>query len=200
MLLSLLTLGACESALLRDRPAPARRHAGPGRRAARSDDPAEVLQAFVLAWNNEDFEAMYDLIAGRSRELYPQRNFVDKYTVAHSVIRFGGVEHSLLGVAYQGTTAIVDYDVVIESPTFGQIADERRVMRMVDEGGWKIAWSPTDIIKGMSSRARLIERAEFPGPRQYLRRRRLAPGGAGRWLVYSLWGIQDDMPSVDTLA
>ena len=195
MLLSLLALGACESALLRepeaavvDTPVPVAR--------STSDDPAEALQAFVLAWNKEDFEAMYDLIANRSRELYPRRNFIDKYTVAHSVIRFKGVAHSLLEVAYQGTTAIVDYDVVIESPTFGRIADEGRVMRLVDEGGWKVAWSPTDIIRGMSSRARLTERADFP-------QRANIYAAAGAVLaeqdgpVYSLWAIQQDMPSVD---
>lgn len=202
LLLSLLTLAACDSALLREGPAPVANTPVPVLRST-SDDPAEVLQTFILAWTSEDFEAMYELIANRSRELYPQRNFIDKYTVAHSTIRFGGVKHSLLGVAYQGTTAIVDYDVVIESPTFGMVADERRVMRMVNEGGWKIAWSPTDIIRGMSSRARLTERADFP-----LRANIYAADGSPLAEqdapVYSLWAIQQDMRSVnaclDTLA
>ena len=201
-LLSLLALGACESALLQDRAAPVADTPVPVARST-SDDPAEVLDAFLLAWNNEDFEAMYGLIATRSRELYPQRNFIDKYTVAHSVIRFNGVDHTLLGVAYQGTTAILDYDVVIESPTFGRIADERRVMRLVNEGGWKIAWSPSDIIRGMSSRARLTERADFP-PRANIYAAGGSPLAEQDALVYSLWAIQQDMPSVevclDTLA
>ncbi len=195
LLLSLLSLGACESALLRDSPAPVADTPAPAARST-SDDPAEVLQAFMLAWNSEDFEAMYELIAGRSRELYPQRNFIDKYTVAHSVIRFAGVEHNLLGVAYQGTTAIIDYDIVIESPTFGTIADEQRVMRMVDEGGWKIAWSPTDIIKGMSSRARLTPIADFP-QRANIYAQGDLPLAEQDAPVYSLWAIQEDMRSVD---
>ena len=195
LLLSLLALGACESALLQEREAPVADTPVPVARKT-SDDPAEALQAFVQAWNSEDFEAMYDLIANRSRELYPQRNFIDKYTAAHSVIRFKGVAHSLLGVAYQGTTAIVEHDLVIESPTFGRIADERRVMRMVDEGGWKIAWSPTDIIRGMSSRARLTERADFPN-RANIYAEDGSPLAEQDALVYSLWGIQDDMRSVD---
>ena len=195
LLLSLLTLGACESALLREGPAPAADTPVPVLRST-SDDPAEVLGAFILAWNSEDFEAMYELIANRSRELYPQRNFIDKYTVAHSVIRFDGVKHSLLGVEYQGTTAIVDYDVLIESPTFGAVADERRVMRMVNEGGWKIAWSPTDIIRGMSSRARLTERADFPD-RANIYAADGSPLAEQDAPVYSLWAIQQDMRSVD---
>ena len=195
ILLSLLILGACESALLRDSPAPIADTPVPVLRST-SDDPAEVLQAFMSAWNNEDFEAMYELVANRSRDLYPQRNFIDKYTVAHSVIRFAGVTHSLVGVGYQGTTAIIDYDVVIESPTFGNVADERRVMRMVEEGGWKIAWSPTDIIRGMSSRARLTERADFP-TRANIYAADGSPLAEQDAPVYSLWAIQADMASVD---
>ena len=195
LLLSMLSLGACESALLREGPAPVADTPVPVSRST-SEDPAEVLQGFIQAWNGEDFEAMYALIAERSRELYPQRNFIDKYTVAHSVLRFQGVEHNLLGVAYQGTTAIVDYDVVIESPTFGIVADERRVMRMVNESGWKIAWSPTDIIRGMSSRARLTERAEFPA-RANIYAAEGTPLAEEDAPVYSLWAIQADMPNID---
>ncbi len=195
LLLCLLPFAACESALLREGPAPAADTPAPVVRST-SDDPAEVLQAFVLAWNSEDFEVMYELIADRSRELYPQRSFIDKYTLAHSVIRFDGVEHSLLDVGYQGTTAIIDYEVVIDSPTFGRVADERRVMRMVDEGGWKIAWSPTDIIRGMSSRARLTERADFP-PRANIYAADGSTLAEEDGLVYSLWAIQADMRSID---
>ena len=109
----------------------------------------------------------------------------------------------LLGVEYQGTTAIIDYGVDIASPTFGEIADERRVMRLVDEGGWKIAWSPTDIIRGMSSRARLTERADFPDRANIYAANGL-PLAEEEAPVYSLWAIQQDMSSVngclDTLA
>lgn len=195
LLLSLLTLGACESALLREGPAPVADTPVPVSHST-SDDPAEVLQGFIQGWKAEDYEAMYELIAERSRELYPQRNFIDKYTVAHSVLRFQGVEHSLLGVAYQGTTAIINYDVIIESPTFGKVADERRVMRMVNESGWKIAWSPTDIIRGMSSRARLTERAEFPA-RANIYAADGSPLAEEDALVYSLWAIQADMPNIN---
>ena len=139
---------------------------------------------------------MYLLLAERSRELYPQRSFVDKYTAAHSAVRFAGVRHSPTSVEYQGTTAILNYDIVIESPTFGAVADEDRVMRMIDEGGWKIAWSPMDIINGMSSRARLNQRADFPQRANIYAEdgRPLAQQNAS---VYSLYAIKQEMRSVD---
>ena len=135
---------------------------------------------------------MYRLLAQRSRELYPQRSFVDKYTAAHSAVRFAGVQHSPTSVEYQGTTAILNYDIVIESPTFGAVADEDRVMRMIDEGGWKIAWSPMDIINGMSSRARLKARADFP-QRANIYAEDGRPLALQNAPVYSLYAIKQDM-------
>ena len=94
-------------------------------------------------------------------------------------------------------TAILRYDIRIESPTFGVMIDEGRVMRLVDEGGWKIAWSPMDIIQGMSSRARLNERAEFP-VRANIYAQDGRPLAQQDGLVYSLYGIQQDMRNVET--
>lgn len=127
-----------------------------------SAEPNDVLNDFINAWNTEDYEAMYRLIASPSRDIYAQQVFINRYTVAHNVIRFAGVTHTLNDVELQGTTAILDYDVVIDSPTFGNIEDQNRTMRMVKEGGWKVAWSPLDIFDGLSSEARLRVSTRFP--------------------------------------
>ena len=191
----LFTLSACESALLRESvttvpPTPAPQI------ETTSAEPAEVLLDFIRAWNDGDYEAMYGLIAKRSRELYPLQRFISQYTAAHSVVRFAGVSHTAGSLTYQGATAIIHYDIVIESPTFGEIADDKRVMRLVNEGGWKIAWSSMDIFEGMSSRARLTERADFP-PRAniYDRNGKLLAEENGQ--VYSLYVIKQDMRNVE---
>jgi len=191
----LLSLSACESALLQESviaatPAPAPQI------ETTAGEPADVLAAFIDAWGREDYEAMYRLIAARSRELYPLQRFINQYTAAHSVIRFAGVSHRLKTVAHQGTTAIINYDVVVESPTFGEIADDGRVMRLIQEGGWKIAWSSMDIFDGMSSRARLTERADFP-PRADIYDRYGKPLAEEAGQVYSLYVVQQEMPNVE---
>lgn len=194
LLCAALLLCGCDSALLQD-DAPVVDTPAP-ESISTSADPAELLADFMRAWRAENFEEMYQMIAGRSRELVTQDNFIRQYTAAHSDIRFGGVIYDIESVAYQGTTAIIKYDVVIESPTFGEIADEDRVMRLVDEGGWKVAWSSMDIVSGMSSRARLTEEADFPA-------RANIYAADGRYLaqedglVYSLYVIKDDMRSID---
>ncbi len=193
--LVVLILSACQSALLQDSVTMATNTPAPAIETT-AGEPGDVLEAFIRAWAREDYEAMHRLIAGRSRELYPLQRFINQYTAAHSVIRFGGVSHTLKSVVHQGTTAILHYDILINSPTFGEIADDSRVMRLIQEGGWKIAWSSMDIFDGMSSRARLSERADFP-PRAniYDRNGKALAEEAG--IVYSLYAIKQDMRDVE---
>lgn len=191
----IVSLSACESALLQE-PVSAATPSPAPRIETSSGEPADVLAAFIAAWASEDFEAMYRLLAARSRELYPLQRFINQYTAAHSVIRFAGLSHALRSVAYQGKTAIIHYDIQIDTPSFGAIADENRVMRLIQEGGWKIAWSSMDIFDGMSSRARLTERADSP-PRANIYDRNGAPLAEEGGLVYSLYAIQQDMRAVE---
>ncbi|MCY3798282.1 MAG: penicillin-binding transpeptidase domain-containing protein [Chloroflexi bacterium] len=195
LFLLLVAASACESALLQEGVTAVA--ATPAQQLeSTSGEPADVLAAFVEAWDEVDYEAMYRLIARRSRDLYPLQRFINQYTAAHSVIRFAGVEHSLRSVARQGATAVVHYDVVITSPTFGEIADNNRVMRLIEEGGWKIAWSSMDIFDGMSSHARLTERADFPARADiYGRNGKLLAEQGGT--VYSLYAVKQDMPNLE---
>ena len=193
LLACLLALSACQSALLRDSPPPQATAISAPRS---SSDPAEVLSAYMEAWNRQDYEAMHNSLAARSRELYPLRRFIDKYTQAHSEIRFAGIQHSLRSLEYQGATAILRHDIAIESPTFGAINDQDRLMRMVDEGGWKIAWTPMDILQGMSSRARLNEGREFPRRADILAADG-SPLAQEKATVTSLYVIKQEMRDVD---
>ena len=69
-------------------------------------------------------------------------------------------------------------------------------MRLINENGWKIAWSSMDIFAGMSSRARLSERADFP-PRADIKDRHGKTLAEEAGEVYSLYVIKQDMPNVE---
>ncbi len=191
---SLALLGGCDS-ILRPGDSSATVTAPPVSQVT-SIEPEAVLDAFVAAWSGQDYETMYRLLAGRSRELYPRQIFINRYTEAHSEISFAGVAHDLGAVAYQGATAVLDYDVVIESPTFGRIRDEDRTMRMIDEGGWKIAWSPMDIFDALSTKARLRDDPQFPVRANIYDRNGQALAEEGGQVV-SLYVTQQDMNGVD---
>ena len=188
-------LAACDSALLQSIETPAPATNAPAQQTT-SAEPADALKAFVDAWSIEDYDAMYLMLAGRSRELFPRQVFINRYTEAHSIMRFAGATHTLNAAEFQGTTAVLDYDIAIESPLFGRITDERRIMRLVDEGGWKIAWSPMDIFDGLSSRTRLQPLPSYQ-KRANIYDREGRPLAEEEGLVDSLYLTQNAMRNVD---
>ena len=195
LLISLFILNACDSVLL-ERGSVATPTSAAVVGQATSAEPADVLRDFIDAWNREDYDTMYRLIAERSRNLYPRQVFINRYTEAHSELSFAGVTPMLNGVDFQGTTAVIDYDITIESPTFGRIKDKNRTMRLVNEGGWKVAWSQMDIFDGLSAKARLREDPTFPVRANiYDRNGQLLAEENG--LVGSLYVVQQDMNDVD---
>lgn len=190
-----ICLAGCDSVLLQRGATPPAATAQPVQQTT-AGEPEDVLRDFIYAWSAEDFAAMYRLIAGRSRELYPRQIFDNRYTEAHSVLRFDGVTHTLNHAAFQGTTAVLNYDIVIASPAFGRVADAGRTMRLVDEGGWKIAWSPMDIFDSLSARARLQAAPTYPR-RANIYDRDGKPLAEEDGLVDSLYLTQNDMRNVD---
>lgn len=124
--------------------------------------PQQTVEAFLDAWSNEEFDSMYALLHPRSTEVYPLDDFREQYVSAHSDIGFTDVSYDIEDVSVQGMTAAVTYNAFIATATFGEIPDEGRTMRLVeDNGAWKLAWSPMDIINGMTANVNLDPNRSF---------------------------------------
>lgn len=124
--------------------------------------PQETVETFLDAWASESFETMHSLLSPRSVAIYPLDEFSEQYTSAHSDMGFSDVSYTIHDVQVQGTSAAVNYDVDITTDTFGTISDEGRTIRLVQEnGGWTLAWSPMDIINGMTANVRLDSNRTF---------------------------------------
>jgi penicillin-binding protein 2 len=125
--------------------------------------PEETVQTFLDAWNAEDFQTMYGLISPRSAQVYPLDQFSEQYETTDTELRFAGVTYTIHNVELQGNSAAVTYDLTLNSNTFGEINDQGRIMRLVQQdGGWQIAWTPMDIINGMTSTVRVQADRRFP--------------------------------------
>lgn len=125
--------------------------------------PDEVARSFLDAWNVGDLGAMYNLLAARSRELYPLERFQNRYTVTAETVGLTGVTYRIHSTLRQGTTAAVSYDLTLLSSTFGSIDDPNRTLYLVEEGGsWRVAWSTMDILNGMAEDVRLIVSSALP--------------------------------------
>jgi cell division protein FtsI/penicillin-binding protein 2 len=125
--------------------------------------PAEVVESFLTAWAAQDFQAMHSLLSPRSVEIYPYEDFEALYRNTHANIGFANVSYTLGDVNEQGNSAAITYDVVLNTNAFDDISDTGRIMRLVRDGDkWEIAWSPMDIINGMTANVILDPSRVFP--------------------------------------
>jgi penicillin-binding protein 2 len=118
--------------------------------------PSQAAASFLTAWDANDYEAMYQLISERSQQLYPFETFNRVYTTLSNEIGQNDIGYELGQVNEQGASSSITYDVLIGSELFGDIADDGRTMRFVQEGGaWRVAWSTMDIFDGYTADASL---------------------------------------------
>lgn len=131
--------------------------------AVNMNTPEEVARSFLDAWNTQSYEAMYALVHPRSQEQYSLERFRDRYSVAHNAMGFAGITYTIKTAEQQGQSAAIRYDATIRSSSFENIADPNRTMRLVQlGGGWRVAWSPLDIIEGLSADVRVEVSNSFP--------------------------------------
>lgn len=125
--------------------------------------PSETVEAFLTAWNGQNYEAMYGLLSPRTAEIYPFEDFRAQYTTTHTDLGFLGVSYEIHDSEEQGTSAAIHYDTTFDTSIYGEITDENRIIRLVEQDNvWAIAWSPMDIINGMTANVRLDSNRSFP--------------------------------------
>ncbi len=113
--------------------------------------PRAVVEQFLSAWNGGNYEAMFNLIAQPSRDLYPLQLFTARYQRVAQDLEIDSINYVIQGETLNGETAIVRYGITLTSPRFGSIDDPLRVMRLVSTPrGWRVAWSMLDIFDGLA--------------------------------------------------
>jgi len=121
--------------------------------------PQEVVTAFLDAWNAKDYERMYGYVTVNNIngvDEYPLQVFTNRYQTVGESLSLLEIRYTLSETVLQGATAMVVYDVIFVSNTFGEIADNGRRIRLINTpNGWKIAWSTMDIFDALISGAQI---------------------------------------------
>ncbi|MGV2437456.1 MAG UNVERIFIED_CONTAM: hypothetical protein LVT10_23265 [Anaerolineae bacterium] len=80
----------------------------------------------------------------------------------HAQVGFTGLTFTLQDTHLQGRSAAVGYAVALQTEVFGEIRDDGRTIRLVQERTgtteatverWLIAWTPMDIFEGLTNDA-----------------------------------------------
>lgn len=125
--------------------------------------PARVVEQFLTAWNERNYQVMYSLLHPESQGLLRLPTFQTTYENIAESIQLESIAFTLGETERQGMTAIVGYDLTLTSTSFGTIEDAGRKMRLIETpAGYRIAWTRMDIFDGLAANASLQVDYELP--------------------------------------
>lgn len=160
--------------------------------------PEDTVTTFLNAWKTQDYVTMYNQLSDQSKAAYSLPVFQEIYRTTATSINLNGLSFTIQDVSTQGITAAITYDVTLESPTFGAISDNGRIMRLFHQpnGVWGIVWSNMDIFDGLAAGAELrVTSRRQPRANIYDRNGQLLVEENGSNV--SLYVAQEKMSNVD---
>lgn len=121
------------------------------------DTAERTARAFLSAWQNLDYAAMYTLLNAASQQSMPFDNFVAEYNRANAEMTFLSLRTQVNSLARDPNNtriSVLDYDVTFETNILGEFTDSGRSLYLELDAtlqDWRVAWSRGDIFREMET-------------------------------------------------
>jgi hypothetical protein len=137
--------------------------------------PEAIAARYFDAWQQGQYDRMYDLLSGLARTATPRDLFVRRYSNIHA-----GIGESHLAVQASapaqpsGDHVEVPFQVARTVALFGDISEPNALPLVQDGGEWRVDWRPSLIFTGLTTsssvrvipdvpkRGRILDRAGKP--------------------------------------
>ena len=110
--------------------------------------PEDTAQAYLDAWNERDYEALYALASTETQGRIDRATFVERYEAIAAESGITQVEAHLDGGSNLDLT--VPYRVTITMSTVGELEEKNTLLMVREETGWRVAWTPSLIFSDLS--------------------------------------------------
>ncbi len=122
---------------------------------AAQTSPTATVEAFLNRWVEKDYAGMYQLVHVHrinNQPEFPENVFTQRYEQIDTALSITGLRYDIRDAQIQGQSAVVSYDIVVQTDAYGDIPDADRTMRLVNiNGTWQVAWSTQDIFEGLTN-------------------------------------------------
>ena len=102
-----------------------------------------VAEKYLAAWGSDDYEVMYTLLTGVSRDAISQEEFTRQYQSITTEAALSQVKYELLSVLADAQKGQVRYRVTLTSRLVGDITRETVMNLRQEKGEWRIEWDDT---------------------------------------------------------
>lgn len=143
-ILAVFLLAACTQVpFLRATPAPIPTAAPPTAVPTPLPDPQLAARTYLDAWQAEDYAAMYTWLTPLSQELIGPEDFSGFYAGLANTMSLESVSYEILSTFAQGRSAQVVYRITFNTILVGEISRETQMTLTLEDGLWRIQWSPS---------------------------------------------------------
>jgi penicillin-binding protein 2 len=114
--------------------------------------PDQVASAYFQAWQQGQYDAMYDLLSSDSQLTTPRDLFTRRYRNIHDGVSERQLAIQPSGPAQSDGTAMhVRFTATHTLDVFGDVQDTNDLRMLQDNGVWRIDWQPGLIFNGLTS-------------------------------------------------
>ena len=109
--------------------------------------PEDTARAYLDAWNEGDYPALYALVSTETQGRIDRATFVERYEAIAAESGITKVDARLDGGSNLDLT--VPYRVTITLSTVGELEEENTLLLVREETGWRVAWTPSLIFSDL---------------------------------------------------
>ncbi|MEJ5313741.1 MULTISPECIES: penicillin-binding transpeptidase domain-containing protein [Anaerolinea] len=143
LLVLLIGLTACtvfSPAPANHTPAPSATLAPPSVKVTSAPDVRGAVEAFLKAWQSEDYEAMYALLAPATQDAVPQENFIKRYKDVAVNLTLQKLDYEILSTLTNVSSAQAAYRVTFHTAVLGNLTREMSMNLELRSDGWRVLW------------------------------------------------------------
>jgi penicillin-binding protein 2 len=111
----------------------------------------DTARAFLKAWSEADYNAMYAMLAPSRQETTTAEQFVSRYKGIATEMTLKSVRATLQSAREEGNEAEAKYTAVFETHLFGTLQYEYTMLLRREQSRWGVLWNPGLIIPHLAA-------------------------------------------------
>ncbi len=118
----------------------------PGVTTIPAPDPESAVEAFLDAWKEQDYEAMYAMLDPITQDSISQEDFIARYEDIARSIALRGLEYEIVSALINPQNAQVAFRLTLQSAVIGDFIREVIIDLVRYDEIWQVAWKETAIL------------------------------------------------------
>lgn len=114
-------------------------------------DAEAAAKAFLSAWDERQFEEMYEMLSPLSKDGLSKAEFLERYEDVWNTVRLTGIDYEIVSSLVNPEVAQVRYRVGLRSAIVGKITREALMELKRSGEEWKIAWTSEMILPELTA-------------------------------------------------